>query len=103
MIQIVAQGRIRLILSWLNYGDTAPWTTYTTDALFLYYVITKECFGLCNKYFLVSDTKMAFSLHELLFLWLSFICTPQNALCRQTTESIFISRSVFNWFECYKL
>lgn len=46
---------------------------------------------------------MGFSLHEILFVWLSFICTPQNALCRQTAETIFISTFMFNWFGCYKL
>lgn len=92
----VAQRKIQLILRWLRYGDIASWTTFTTNELFLYYVITKECYGLCKKYVLVSGTKMGFSLHELLFVRLGFICTPQNALCRQTAETIFIATFVFN-------
>lgn len=90
------------MLRWLRYGDIAPWTTFTINELFFYYVITKECYGLCNKYVSVSGTKMGFSLHELLFVWLGVICTPQNALCRQTAETIFISTFAFNWVQSYK-
>lgn len=54
-----------------------------------------------NNYFWVANNKMGFSLHKLLFIWLSFICTLLKALCRQTT--FFFFHIVYNLFECYKL